>query len=1129
MKGRECKIKKRRFQKWQACLLAVLIAVAMLPMPALAAGETAATEEELAAAFEQGGEVTLDADITLAEPAVVLADTTLDLNGHKLEGSGRHVIEVEAGISLTIRDTQGGGSIINNSGNGDVIQAYQLNELRIEGGTIKSGAGSSGINYPIDISGQRFIMTGGEIIQENPNANSPALQLSMGEAIITGDAKITTAGMQAINMYTTSTYTGTPFIQIDGDAEIYGTISSSAEKATIGGNATITTPPSNYAFSLSGAEVVFEDNVTVNSYSRYIFSVQYNGANYQVNGGTYNQFTTDENTYQGYVHGLAYVYYATININGGVFTTAADDMEIYGDWSGHARINGGYFNVPVSPSEVPGMPDTKFDLGYQSGYAMSPDTLGNLTGNTGEYRDYYWLTKSTDVTYHVNNDASGALDTQTYTGKAYTTYADGSTAASSSSTTYTAYNTDAPYRESYHFTGWAADEDAQSGTQVVSGLTGNPTVYVVWEEGAPAYTVQYDLNGGEGNVPASAENKLVGDTVTAAAGDGLTRANYHFAGWCTDSAAAYDDADVIQGGGNFVVSDIVNSAQAAVDEEGNYFYSVTLHAVWQPKIAITFENQNVDYTGEPIAFDVTKNSENVTDGFTVTYYKDYKYEEQITDVPEGGFTTPDYYYVIVERPEDETYAAVHAEVYLRIEPIGRLSASVMNYYEMYDGNPHSVSVRIYNGPEDESQITIRYAYSQDYVADPEYTLEELPMWTDVIRNMNVYVQVSAPGYETYTGRNSVTITKADETRIVMENDTVPYDGKAHGLDTTVQSVDVVSSGTRPGTYYTDINGAVPTLTYYTDPGYQNAIEGEPVDAGTYYVKAVLEETDNYVGCEAAATLTISQTENPLAFESAAGTKHISDEAFTPALNGVTDGAAFSSNAEDVATVDETTGEITIVGSGVAVITVTVPESTNYEAAMATYTLTVTPHEYGAGVVTPPTCTEEGYTTYTCTICEESYRGDIVEATGHDWEDDFTVDQEAACTENGSQSIHCKNCDETKDSELIPAAGHSPSTEWKTDANGHWHECTVCGDKTDETAHKFEWVTDKEATPTEAGSKHEKCTICGYEKAAVEIPVIDAEDDNTQTGVDGNPLLWIGLMLISGGAALMLTAKKKRTR
>ena len=79
--------------------------------------------------------------------------------------------------------------------------------------------------------------------------------------------------------------------------------------------------------------------------------------------------------------------------------------------------------------------------------------------------------------------------------------------------------------------------------------------------------------------------------------------------------------------------------------------------------------------------------------------------------------------------------------------------------------------------------------------------------------------------------------------------------------------------------------------------------------------------------------------------------------------------------------------------------------------------------------------------------------------------------------------------------------HEFSNEWSSDENNHWHKCTVdgCDMKSDFEEHKFQWVVDKEATTTEKGSKHEKCTVCGYEKDAVEIPVIE----NGTTGGDQN--------------------------
>lgn len=121
--------------------------------------------------------------------------------------------------------------------------------------------------------------------------------------------------------------------------------------------------------------------------------------------------------------------------------------------------------------------------------------------------------------------------------------------------------------------------------------------------------------------------------------------------------------------------------------------------------------------------------------------------------------------------------------------------------------------------------------------------------------------------------------------------------------------------------------------------------------------------------------------------------------------------------------------------------------------------------------------------------------------------------------------------------------HSYGADWKSDADNHWHECP-CGDKKDTAAHSFKWVIDKEATATARGSKHEECTVCGYKKAAVEIPATGSaakpsdQPDNLgnttspKTGDSSNPVLWSALLFISGGAVIgttVVSRKKKYNR
>ena len=123
--------------------------------------------------------------------------------------------------------------------------------------------------------------------------------------------------------------------------------------------------------------------------------------------------------------------------------------------------------------------------------------------------------------------------------------------------------------------------------------------------------------------------------------------------------------------------------------------------------------------------------------------------------------------------------------------------------------------------------------------------------------------------------------------------------------------------------------------------------------------------------------------------------------------------------------------------------------------------------------------------------------------------------------------------------------HSWSAAWSSDETSHWHACSGCDEKHEEAEHSFKWVIDKAATATQAGSKHEECSVCGYAKAAVEIPATGTSGNpstgtnrpsggnrpggttSPHTGDARNITLWLGLLLVSGtglGAAVIYRRK-----
>ena len=76
------------------------------------------------------------------------------------------------------------------------------------------------------------------------------------------------------------------------------------------------------------------------------------------------------------------------------------------------------------------------------------------------------------------------------------------------------------------------------------------------------------------------------------------------------------------------------------------------------------------------------------------------------------------------------------------------------------------------------------------------------------------------------------------------------------------------------------------------------------------------------------------------------------------------------------------------------------------------------HNYTAKV-TAPTCTNQGKTTYTCSMCGHTYDDDLTAAIGHNY---TTVTTESTCTTPGSVTSTCTRCGETT-VESLPLRGH----------------------------------------------------------------------------------------------------------
>lgn len=84
------------------------------------------------------------------------------------------------------------------------------------------------------------------------------------------------------------------------------------------------------------------------------------------------------------------------------------------------------------------------------------------------------------------------------------------------------------------------------------------------------------------------------------------------------------------------------------------------------------------------------------------------------------------------------------------------------------------------------------------------------------------------------------------------------------------------------------------------------------------------------------------------------------------------------------------------------------------------------HDYQEEITTP-TCTEMGYTTYTCSRCGDTYKGDYTDAAGHK-PGDWIIDQEPTTDSEGSKHKECIVCGETLETQEIEKIYNQATTD-----------------------------------------------------------------------------------------------------
>ena len=148
------------------------------------------------------------------------------------------------------------------------------------------------------------------------------------------------------------------------------------------------------------------------------------------------------------------------------------------------------------------------------------------------------------------------------------------------------------------------------------------------------------------------------------------------------------------------------------------------------------------------------------------------------------------------------------------------------------------------------------------------------------------------------------------------------------------------------------------------------------------------------------------------------------------------------------------------------------------------------HNYNLWQTTvKPTCTEGGEMIRSCSVCgaEETK---TIDALGHDYSDQWTVDEEADCVNDGSKSRHCSRCDAKTDVTVIEAKGHTEVVDkavaatCTADGYTEGKHCSVCNavikaqEKIAATGHKYV-ETVVEPSYSNRGYTLYECSVCGY--------------------------------------------------
>ena len=528
-------------------------------------------------------------------------------------------------------------------------------------------------------------------------------------------------------------------------------------------------------------------------------AIYLDGGSFEMNGGIIeNNKTTLSNA--GYGGGAFYVRDATLIINDGLIQNNSSNSggAIYNTSFGTTIINGGVIKGNTAVGDSP-----SGSAIFHSCKTTGEATLqigGNANINVGN--DIYLMsntsaTKYVEITSSIKNPLILTVEGESE-GRVIADAADG---------VVLTYNDMAKIRLSNSSYALKLEDNKIKLTQTSSGVTTFP-VYL-----------GYDANNGTNAPDGSSAEIVAGNSATFTISDSVpTRTGYDFLGWSTNKDATSSE---YSSGSSITISS-----------------NTTLYAVWK-KIS-TFETNEftqpltiTDWTYGETANKPTAKAKYGTIKYTYSNTADGTYTEE---VPTNAGT----YYVKATVEETADYSGLESNaVEFTILPkkidtaITQLTAPVKNEVPQTEIETDEYTATVVWSPE----VTDKFVYNTVYTA----TITITPKTNYTVKG------IAENGY-TVSGAETVT-NEADSATV-----TVVYSATENKNSNEFTQPLAITGWTYGETANTPTAVAKYGTIKYT---YSTAADGEyseivPTDAGTYYVKAKVEETDMYIGLESDA-------------------------------------------------------------------------------------------------------------------------------------------------------------------------------------------------------------------------------------------------------------------------------------